>query len=161
MLDCLTEKGKGYIAHENWTANWIEERAKGKTKLRRFKDLTSRADRVAFSISGAKQALIEIKARNMTLNTYLKFFKSTYMISEDKINKCQKLSVKYKIPFFVFVNMIDDNYILRIKVLNKKGEFVIPYQIEYDKETQSTCNGGTKFDNVYMLETSPENIIPK
>ncbi len=160
MLDCQTEKGQVYISHENWTANWIEDRANGKTKLRKFKELTSRADRVAFSISGAKQALIEIKARNMTLNQ-LNNWGNEYMISEDKINKCQKLSVKYKIPFFVFVNLIDDKYILRLKVLNNKGEFVIPYRIEYDKETQSTCNGGKKFDNVYMLKTSPESIIPK
>ena len=160
MLDCQTEKGKVYISHEDWTANWIEERAKGKTKLRKFKELTSRADRLAYSISGAKQALLEIKSRNMTLNQ-LNNWGNEYLISEHKINKCQKISIKYKIPFFVFVNLIDDKYILRLKVLNNKGEFVIPYRIEYDKETQDTCNGGTKLDNVYMLKVSPDNIIPK
>jgi len=104
--------------------------------------------------------LLEIKSRNMTLNQ-LRNWGNEYLISEDKINKCQKISIKYKIPFFVFVNLIDDKFILRLKVLNNKGEFVIPHRIEYDKETQSTCNGGTKLDNVYMLKVSPDNIIPK
>jgi len=160
MLDCQTEKGKVYISHENWTADWIEDRAKGKTKLHEFNELTSRGDRLACSISGVKQALLEIKSRNMTLNQ-LNNWGNGYLISEGKINACQRLSVKYKIPFFVFVNLINDKYILRLKVLNNKGEFVIPYRIEYDKETQSTCNGGTKFDNVYMLKVSPESIITK
>ena len=160
MLDCQTKKGQGYIRHENWTSSWIESRAQGKTKLVEFDSLTSSADRFAISNSGLKQALIEIKARNMNKDTFVNRFKSEYMISEDKINRCRKISIEYKIPFFVFVNMIEDDFVLRIKVFNKDGDFVCPHRIE-NRRTQSTCNGGTKYDNVYLFQVAPHSIIPK
>lgn len=168
MLDCHTKKGKKYIEHENWTARWIELKSKGKTELISLSSLhpeydrySSVADRFAISESGAKQALIEIKARNMTLDTFTKSFNSEYMISVRKINECKKIAVKYKIPFFVFVNMIQDKYILKFKVLNRDGSFSIGHRIEKSKRTQSTCNGNSKLDDVYMLKAYSDNIISK
>lgn len=168
MLDCQTEKGKIYIAHEDWTARWVEDHAKGKTELIGLSSLhpeyatdSCHADRFAIGQSGQKQALIEIKARNMTLNTFVNSFQSEYLISVDKINECKKIALKFKIPFFVFVNLIDDKYILKLKVLNKNGEFVIGHRIVRDFRTQKTCNGGSKLDDVYFLKTYSDNIIHK
>lgn len=160
MLDCETPKGKRYIHYESLTAQWIEDRSRGKTKLVKFDELTSSADRFAVSpISGAKQALIEIKARNMKKDTFVNQFNSEYMISTHKVNKCKNIAEKYEIPFFVFVNMIKDNYILRIKAIDKNGNFS-QHRIE-NRQTQNTCNGGTKYDEVYLFKVPSDMIIPK
>lgn len=160
MLDCQTRRGKHYISYENWTAEWIENRSEGKTKLVKFDELTSSADRYAISTkSGAKQALIEIKARNMDKSTFVNQFKSEYMISADKVNRCKKIAQEHKIPFFIFVNMIKDDYIIRIKAIDKNGVFC-EHRIE-NRTTQSTCNGGTKYDNVFLFRVPNEMIISK
>ena len=160
MLDCQTKKGKRYIHYENLTAEWIEDRSQGKTKLVKFDALTSCADRFAVSTtSGAKQALIEIKARNMNKDTFVNQFNSEYMISTHKVYKCKSIAEKHKIPFFIFVNLIKDNYILRIKAIDKNGNFS-DHRIE-NRQTQNTCNGGTKYDDVFLFKVPTEMIISK
>ena len=155
MLDCQTPKGQIYIKSENFVADKIEELSEGKAKLIKFKELTSSADRFAVStISNKKIALIEIKSRNLTKEKLEKDYNSEYIISADKINRCLKISVENKIPFFIFVNLMQDEYILRMKIANAQGEIVIPHRIA-NKTTQATCNGGSKVDSLYHFKTIP------
>lgn len=155
MLDCQTPKGQIYIKSENFVADKIQELSEGKAKLIKFRALTSSADRFAVStITGRRIALIEIKSRNLTRAKLEQDYNSEYIISADKINRCLEISTKHEIPFFIFVNLMQDEYILRMKIANAQGEIVIPHRIA-KKTTQATCNGGSKVDSLYHFKTIP------
>ena len=69
-------------------------------------------------------------------------------------SSADRFAVSTIIPFFIFVNLMPDEYILRMKIANAQGEVIIPHRIA-NKTTQATCNGGSKVDSLYHFKTIP------
>lgn len=158
MLDCETEVGKVFIKSEDETADFLDKYLLGdKYSLVKFDRKTSSADRIAVlndkknGFIRKKSALLEIKSRQQKRITFERSFNNSYLISEHKILSNIDYAKSWKIPFFVFVNLMNDDYILRIKVSDNDGNIVAPHTIE-KRQTQNTCNGGLKTDTVYLFD---------
>jgi len=153
MLDCLTEKGQKFIQCENWTADFLEEKylQPKNQRFQKFKYLWSSADRFLISNRTKKKlALIEIKCRQTTKDSYEKYFDNKYLISTHKVDANLKDSKKYGIPFFLFVNLMKDDYLIRIQISDNQGNLIAPHDLD-TRQTQATCNGNTKTDMVYLF----------
>tara|TARA_R100000808_G_scaffold2055_1_gene8723 strand:+ start:8073 stop:8582 length:510 start_codon:yes stop_codon:yes gene_type:complete len=156
MLDCHTPKGKIYIRSESETADFIEKNflAIKNVRLQKFDDDASRADRLAISAVNKELALLEIKSRNLNKKTLETAFNNEYLISQEKVDINISRAKKSKIPFLIFVNLMEDDYILRIKISDHEGNITAPHR-RVTKTTQRTCNGGTKEDSVYLFGIHP------
>ena len=151
MLDCETERGRVFIKSEDETSDFLDKYLLGeKYSLIKFANKTSSGDRIAVC-GKSKKALMEIKSRQQNRITFEKTFNNSYLISEHKIKRNIHDAKSWKIPFFVFVNLMNDDYILRIKVSDEKGNIIAPYRLE-TLETQNTCNGGLKTDTVFLFD---------
>lgn len=166
MLDCDTPLGKVYIDEQYKTQKLLE--ARGYTIVNTpSKDHTSDI-MLAKPIDGklTLYGLAEIKSRRNAGEViidrgYVK--KNGYLVTFNKIKYGSMASAFYKVPFFLIVNLLNDNVILIWQITDHVGNYTIDFKT-IDTKTQKTCNGGEivrrnaflPYDTNYLTEIEYE-----
>lgn len=99
-------------------------------------------------------AVVETKVRSMTEQDLKDF--GTYLITESKITKGQKVSELLESPLFVAGYLEHSNVMYGWRVTDEKGNLLFDYETD-KRETQETVNGGTKIDTVALLPVEKGN----
>lgn len=166
MLDCDTPLGKVYINEQYKTQQLLV--ARGYTVINTpSKDHASDV-LLAKEIDGrlTLYGLAEIKSRRNAGDAvidreYVK--KNGYLVTYDKIKYGAVASSFYKVPFFLIVNLLNDNVVLIWQLTDHVGNPTINYKT-IDTKTQKTCNGGEivrrnafiPYDTNYLTEIEYE-----
>lgn len=145
MLDCETPLGKTYINHQIQTQKILE--SKGYVFLNMSTKDSAVDAIIAKSINGTLTVcgIAEIKSRRMAgeaklTRNYL-IANGGYLITNDKLKYGSEAAFVFEVPFFLIVNLLEENVILIWKVTDEMGQFLFDFETR-DTSTQATCNGG-------------------
>ena len=110
-LDCLTARGRGYIAEQHAAAERFA-RVYG-LELTQTGDESPAGIDAVFSAQGRICGVAEIKSRNMSVEELRQF--GSYLISYDKLRKGIEVSAALRVPFCVIVSLLKDgdSYMVR------------------------------------------------
>jgi hypothetical protein len=143
MLDCETPKGERYIESEEVYARKLLGKW-GYEGLLLPK--ASRVDRIMFNNKGVVVGVLEVKSRNMDQVRLIEF--GDYMISEQKVLDGVGVAHGMHVPLVIAAGLRDA--IWWWKVWSPNAKFLFKMKLE-TRNTQATCNGGSKLDRVYLL----------
>lgn len=159
-LDCEWGEGLRFMDAERQAFNVLRNNA-GNEWTWLSNEKASRTDYFVAKNNQLK-TLIEIKSRDtysrnkekipFTWDALQKEFGGEYLISKDKIDDNITISRILNIPFFLVINFMREDFLVRFQITNKRGEMIIPFRQD-SRVTQATSNGGTKTDLVYMIQT--------
>lgn len=145
MLDCETPIGKMFIDEQYNTQKILE--SKGYTFIS-MATKDSNADAfIAKHIDGILTVcgVAEIRNRKMAGNKKLtvQYLKDNggYLVTNEKLKYGKNASEFFEIPFFLIVNLLEENVILIWKVTNEYGSYMFDFETK-ETSTQMTCNGG-------------------
>ena len=145
MLDCTTEKGQQFLAHEDETARrvgiWL------RCQPVKLGGLATTVDR-AFVRDGKLVGLAEIKTREMSVQELRGF--GSYLVTAKKLQDGMDLARALGVPYVLFVRLLKDDVIVFFTVSDATGRQLISWQ-KNNTVTQAGCNGGTAFrKNAYI-----------
>ena len=145
MLDCTTEKGQQFLAHEDETARrvgiWL------RCQPVKLGGLATTVDR-AFVRDGKIVGLAEIKTRDMSVQELRGF--GSYLVTAKKLQDGMDLARALGVPYVLFVRLLHDDAIVHFTVSDATGRQLISWKTN-NTVTQAGCNGGTAFrKNAYI-----------
>jgi hypothetical protein len=135
-LDCLTPRGRVWIAQQRKTAREIA--ARWNATLIETPDDTCAAIDALFARDGVLVGLAEIKCRTLSLDE-LKGF-GDYLITAEKLERGIALAAACGVSFVLIVRLADA--IGWWRVSDAAGRRCLAWQ-ERETATRATCNGGT------------------
>ena len=145
-MDILTPVGQETLKHEShmldrirfiWNKNIIET----------DKDTPAVCDGF-INQSNDLKGLFESKCRDMSIDKLKEY--GSWLISWEKVYKCSWLSKHICTPFYGFLYLIPSDIILTWQITDNTGKPMFEIKKE-ERETQRSCNGGTKIDHVALL----------
>ena len=155
-LDCRTKRGKERIAAESEARNILAK--KFDIEIAKPKDDSSEDDGFIYK-NGKLIGVCEIKTRvfynsriksPFTLNRF-KEDKDGYLISYNKIEQLKKQTLLNQIHSYIFVNIPHDKVIVKIHLLNEKGEFHVSHSIDHRKTRKTINNKDFKLCKVALI----------
>jgi hypothetical protein len=150
-LDCRTPRGKEFIKKQEKVSDIIAKEWGVETIG--FGEDDSPTDKLLVK-EGVLKAVVEIKVRESAGKhkfdwKYLER-QGSYLVTHDKILKGIELSKLLRVPFFLIVDMVHEDFLVYWKITDKKGDKKVDYTARKTK-TQTTCNGGTaNRENAYI-----------
>lgn len=107
-------------------------------------------------------ALFDVRTRKASVHKDGIFFRnrkySTYMISKKKLDKCVEYSKYLNLPFALCVYFeLNDSFLL-YRIIDKRGNFLIDFNIEKTK-SQYSVNGGVAYRDNAFISVSLGKII--
>jgi len=144
-MDITSPKGKKTVKEEDFMLEKFESAWKCYTV--HLRDSGSVADGFFVRKKDVK-AMYESKCRQMTLDELEEY--GSWMISLNKIMKCQQISKDLCIPFYGLLYLVKDNLIMYWKITDEQGNFLFEFETDI-RNTQYCVNGGEKLDNVALL----------
>lgn len=97
--------------------------------------------------------VVEVKARDMTLEKLRGDYNNTWMLSVDKLERGKLLSEMLLIPFIGILRLNPDNKFLVVQLTDAKGRYVIDYE-ERETVTRQPFIGGREQDNTAFIDMS-------
>lgn len=82
----------------------------------------------------------------------------TYMISKKKLDKCVEYSKYLNLPFALCVYFENNDSFLLYRILDKRGKFLINFNVEKTK-SQYSVNGGIAYRENAYINVSDGKII--
>lgn len=163
MLDCETPKGKVFIEQQRIVQGILE--SKGYTVVEMAgKDnpvdiLLCRKEEERLTVIAACEIRSRVTAGTVPVTTDYLRRNGGYLITERKLWDGIKLSKVMQVPYFVIVNLIQENKILIWKITDMCGN---PLERVSTKETRTrrTVNGGLAWrSNAFLSMDSPNLTI--
>ncbi len=155
-MDITSSKGKKTVEEEKFMLSKFKEYWKCET-IHTPIDKGSACDGF-FVRNNETKALFESKCRHLTLDELEDF--GTWMITHEKILKCQTVSRLLCIPFYGLLYLVDDNLIMYWKITDDQGRFLFEFKNEI-RPTQYCVNGGEKLDDVALIPVSEGKFLQK
>lgn len=87
------------------------------------------------------KAIVEVKARDMTLDTLQNKFDNTWLITYDKLLKGREIANLCRSSFVGMLYLIPDKTLLTIRISDSFGDWCQDFSVR-ETETQETINGG-------------------
>jgi hypothetical protein len=145
VLDCTTEVGRQYLAHEDETARRVG------FKLRcqpvKLGGLATTVDR-AFIRDGHIVGLAEIKTRGMSVQELRGF--GSYLVTAKKLQDGMDLARALGVPYVLIVRTLKDDAVVCWTISDKTGRQLVKWETN-NTVTQAGCNGGTAYRaNAYI-----------
>lgn len=151
-LDCLTERGRVFIAAQQATARRLAELWNA-TLVETPEGTAARVDAL-FARDGVLVGLAEIKVRTMTLAQLEAF--GDYLVTEDKLLAGESLSAALRVPFVLVVRLKDA--IVWWRVTDATGRRVVTWDAR-ETVTRASCNGGAMLRrNAYLPIRDVERV---
>jgi hypothetical protein len=151
-LDVNTPKGQESVQHENFMLKYIHD-CWNVDIIKTNKHDSAICDGF-LTRNKIIVGLFESKCRNLSyeeLETY-----GSWLITNEKIKICRKLSKYLKVPFIGFLYLIKSNITMYWIITDKNGEYKFEIQTA-NTETQKTINGGSIIrENAYLPFTNGE-----
>jgi hypothetical protein len=160
-LDINTEKGQETILQENDMLNYIEKCWGVKIETTKKDQPIPYDGTILFNdiISG----IFESKNRQCSLEDMIKW--GSWLITYEKFEKCRKIAIKMKVPFYGFLGMekskgFVDPIIFCWKIIDEHGIYMFDFK-HRNSSTQATINGGVaNRDNAYLPLCEAKLIRP-
>ena len=93
---------------------------------------------------------VEVKCRNMTMDTLTKDFGKKWLVTADKIDRCVNVCKALGIDFRGFLYLVPDNMLLIVPIWSYDNGYTCKIDREVT-ETQRTVNGGIAMrENAYI-----------
>lgn len=148
-MDILTPKGQQTRRQEEKALTLFRETFRGFDFIETPKDTPADIDGIITS-NGRMISCVEVKCRNMTMDTLVKEFGKKWLITADKIDRCVNIASSLGIDFRGFLYLVPEKMLLIVPIWSyDKG-----YTCRIDREvteTQATVNGGTALrENAYI-----------
>lgn len=153
-MDILSFKGKKTVKEEEFMLKQFESAWKCQA-IHTPIDKGSACDGF-FVRDNEIKAIFESKCRQLTLDELEGY--GSWLITHEKIMKCQKLSKLLCIPFYGLLYLVKDNLIMYWKITDDRGKLVSDFKSE-TRETQYCVNGGLKNEKVMLLDISYGNYL--
>ena len=149
-MDILTPKGQQTRRQEEKALTLFRETFPAFEFIETPKDKPADIDGIITTTAGQMIAAVEVKCRNMTMDTLVKEFGKKWLITADKIDRCVNIASSLGIDFRGFLYLVPEKMLLIVPIWSyDKG-----YTCRIDREvteTQATVNGGTAFrENAYI-----------
>ena len=142
-LDILTEKGQESLKEEKRAYEIFLQKNPEFKIVETIKNKSADIDALIIDIkNNAVCAVIETKSRDLTYDKLINNFNNEWLVTFEKIQKGQRLSKAFCVPFYGFLYLKGDDMLATIKICDSDGEFIQQLRIERTK-TQKTINGGT------------------
>ena len=140
MLDCLTEKGRIYIARQREIADVCAER--WNCDVVHTPDTEGAPLDALFCRNCTILAGAEIKARNLTRAALMEW--RTYLITLDKVIEARRVAQSLYVPLVLLVGLYTEDRLTDVcmwRVTTANGKWVTGFGSAWSI-TQATCNGG-------------------
>jgi hypothetical protein len=136
-LDCITPKGRGYIAAQSDCLKRLEE-LWGIQAISTANDGSVAIDAI-LADKGVICGVAEVKSREMDLAKLQEY--GSYLITFEKVVRLREISASLGVPGLIVVSLLKDKSIVFWKICDKAGHFLVSIETKVSS-TQSTCNGG-------------------
>lgn len=148
-MDILTPKGQQTRRQEERALTLFRETFPGFEFIETPKDTPADIDGIIAS-NGRMISCVEVKCRNMTMDTLVKEFGKKWLVTADKIDRCINISKSLGIDFRGFLYLVPERILLIVPIWS----YETGYTCRIDRETtstQATVNGGTALrENAYI-----------
>ena len=150
MMDIKTERGQQTLLDEYQAAHILEHWFPTHRYIVTPKDLPAKVDAVIVK-DGEVVGVVETKCRyDMTLEQFHNQRNSDWMISASKVFWGQQCAEILAVKFVGFLYLVKDKVLLFKPIADHKGRLIGDISFE-ERVTQSTVNGGQKFDRVALI----------
>ena len=148
-MDILTAKGQQTRVQEERAIALFRETFPAFDFIQTPKDRPADIDGVIVT-DGRLVSCAEVKCRNLTMDTLIKEFGKTWLVTADKIDRCVSVSKSLGVDFRGFLYLVPEKTLLIVPIWSYENGYVC--RIDRDvTETQRTVNGGTIFrENAYI-----------
>lgn len=93
---------------------------------------------------------VEVKCRNMTMDTFTNQYGKKWLITADKVDRCVNISKSLGIDFRGFLYLVPEKTLLIVPIWSYEKGYVCQIDREVT-ETQATVNGGFAWrENAYI-----------
>lgn len=93
---------------------------------------------------------VEVKCRNMTMDTFANQYGKQWLVTADKIDRCVSVSKSLGIDFRGFLYLVPEKTLLIVPIWSYEKGYVCQIDRQMS-ETQATVNGGTAMrENAYI-----------
>lgn len=148
-MDILTPKGQETRRQEIAAIQIFGDSFPGYRFVETRKDRPADIDGV-IEASGKMIAGVEVKCRNMTMDTLTNEFGKKWLVTADKIDRCVNTCKSLGIDFRGFLYLVPERMLLIVPIWSYEKGFVCQIDREFT-ETQRTVNGGTIIrENAYI-----------
>lgn len=134
-LDCLTPRGRAWVAQQRETARAFA--ARWGVDVVETPEGTPAAVDAFFARDGVLVGVAEIKCRSLNLAQLRGF--GDYLITEEKLRSGCDLSARLCVPFVLIVRLADA--IIWWRITDRTGRPCLTWDARVTA-TQATCNGG-------------------
>lgn len=99
---------------------------------------------------GTLVSCVEVKCRNMTMDTLVNEFGKKWLVTADKIDRCVNVAKSLGIDFRGFLYLVPEKILMIVPIWSYKDGYTCRVDREVT-ETQRTVNGGTAIrENAYI-----------
>lgn len=148
-MDILTPKGQLTLVQERNAVRIFTENFHPYQFTETPKDKPADIDGI-ISIYGKMIAGVEVKCRNMKMDTLTNEFGKKWLITADKVDRCVNTCKSLGIDFRGFLYLVPEKILIIVPIWSYDNGFVSPIEREHTK-TQTTVNGGTIIrENAYI-----------
>ena len=166
-LDCYTARGRKFIDAQYDTTDILKRLYPSLIFVHSTND--SQAEDCYIYHDKKLSGVAEIKCRPYInrrdkvpykLETIKSRYNNEYLITKTKIDNLHSISCIKYIPSFIFLNLPSEKKIVRFKITDAKGNFVIPVHSRTTR-TMYSCNdykGTTERENAF-LSLDNENVM--
>ena len=148
-MDILTAKGQITRQQEMRAIQIFGDSFPGYRFIETPKDQPADIDGIIES-NGRMIAGVEVKCRNMTMDTLTKDFGKKWLVTADKIDRCVNVCKALGIDFRGFLYLVPDNMLLIVPIWSYENGYTCKIDREVT-ETQRTVNGGIAMrENAYI-----------
>lgn len=102
------------------------------------------------SLYGTMISGVEVKCRNMTMDTLVNEFNKKWLVTADKIDRCVNTCKSLGVDFRGFLFLVPEKTLMIVPIWSYEKGFICQIDREFTK-TQCTVNGGTIVrENAYI-----------
>lgn len=145
-LDINTPKGQKNLKEELEMLKYISKCWNIKIKITK-KDLPYPHDGILL-LDDKIVGVFESKNRQLSLEEFENF--GSWLITYDKLEKCRKVAMNLKVPFYGFLGLEKSSLVMCWKISDENGEYLFDFTHQ-ETLTQATTNGGKAYrDNAFL-----------
>lgn len=148
-MDILTPRGQQTVRQEQRALTLFRETFPAFSFVETPKDKPADIDGLIVR-DGVLVSCVEVKCRNMTMDTLVKDFGKKWLVTADKIDRCVSVAKSLGIDFRGFLYLVPEKILLIIPIWSYENGYTCRIDREVT-ETQRTVNGGTILrENAYI-----------
>lgn len=148
-MDILTPRGQQTRRQEEMALTLFRETFPAFEFVETPKDRPADIDGLVLH-KGGLVSCVEVKCRNMTMDTLVNEFGKKWLVTSDKIDRCVNVAKSLCIDFRGFLYLVPEKILLIVPIWSYEKGYVCRIDREVT-ETQRTVNGGTIFrENAYI-----------